>query len=127
MPNEQAPKVVGIQNRSVLYEAPPAALVPEGAYGAELIDVRRFTNSFGDRVGLVFKIDKGAHAGAIIMETAAFKDSQRGKLAELLRGLGGAPWMAGRDVIGRYCTIVVRHEATKAGKPYAAISQTIQF
>ena len=50
--------MVGIQNRSVLYEAPPAALVPEGVYSAELIDVRRFTNSFGDRVGLVFKIDK---------------------------------------------------------------------
>ena len=62
MTNKQAPKVVGIQNRSVLYEAPPAALVPEGVYSAELIDVRRFTNSFGDRVGLVFKIDKGAHA-----------------------------------------------------------------
>jgi len=126
MTNKQAPKVVGIQNRSVLYEAPPAALVPEGAYSAELIDVRRFTNSFGDRVGLVFKIDKGAHAGAIIMETAAFNDSQRGKLAELLRGLGGAPLQAGRDVIGRACTIGIRHEATKTGKPYAAITQTFK-
>ena len=115
-----------IHNSSVLYEAPPAALVPEGVYSAELIDVRRFTNSFGDRVGLVFKIDKGAHAGAIIMETAAFNDSHRGKLAELLRGLGGAPLQAGRDVIGRACKISVRHEATKIGKLYAAITQTFK-
>ncbi|MDA0983514.1 MAG: hypothetical protein O3A06_10875 [Proteobacteria bacterium] len=99
---------------------------PEGAYRAELIEARRFSNAFGDRVGLAFKIVKGPHAGVVIMETAALKtDCRRGKLAELLRGLGAAAALAGRDAIGRHCMIFVRHESTKAGKPYAAISHTM--
>ncbi len=34
-------------------------LIPEGLYEAELIDVRRFDNAFGERAGLVFAIVPG--------------------------------------------------------------------
>jgi hypothetical protein len=81
---------VAVQNGTVLYEKAEPVLVPEGWHLAELIDVRRFANAFGERVGLVFSISTGSHAGHEIMESAALSSSPRGKLAELLRGLGGA-------------------------------------
>lgn len=82
-------KPVAVQNGTVLYEKADSALVLEGLHLAELIDVRRFANVFGGRVGLVFRISTGLYAGQEIMESAALSPSPRGKLAELLRGLGG--------------------------------------
>lgn len=103
-------------------------LVPEAVYEADLVDVRQFANVFGERVGLVFKIASGAHQGVELMEAAALKASPRGKLAELLRGMGGADGtlQAAHGLVGRRCLIVVRHESTRSGKPYAAITQTIK-
>jgi hypothetical protein len=119
---------VSVHNRSVLYAEPELALVPEGIHEAELVDVRRFSNVFGERVGLVFKIASGSHLGIELMEAAALKASPRGKLAELLRGMGGADGslLTAHELVGRRCRIAVRHEATKAGKSYAAIAQTFR-
>jgi hypothetical protein len=121
---------VNVQNRSVLYEppGPGPVLVPEGLYEAALVDVRRFANAFGERAGLVFEIVSGPHAGTELMESAALKDSPRGKLATLLRGLGGADGslLTAQELIGRRCQIAVRHGTTKAGKAYAAIVQTFR-
>lgn len=117
-----------VQNRSVLYAEAEPVLVPEAVYEADLVDVRRFSNVFGERVGLVFKIASGPHLGIELMEAAALKASPRGKLAELLRGMGGADGslLTAHELVGRRCRIAVRHEATKAGKPYAAIAQTFK-
>lgn len=117
---------VDIQNGTVLYEKPEQVLVAEGLHLAELIDVRRFGNVFGERVGLVFRITTGRHAGAEIMESAALSSSPRGKLAELLRGLGGADGslLTAHDLVGRQCLIDVRHEQGRTGKVYAAIVGT---
>jgi hypothetical protein len=98
-------------------------LVPEGIYDAALIEIRRFTNAFGERAGLVFGIRGGPHAGIELMESAALKNSPRGKLAALLRGLGSDGALS-TELIGRRCRIAVRHETTRAGTPYAAIVQT---
>ena len=119
---------VSIQNRSLLYKEGEPELLPEGVYEAVLADVRRFTNSFGERVGLVFTVEGGLYHGTELMEAAALKDSPRGKLAELLRGMGGAEGslLAAHELIGRRCHIAVRHEASKAGKTYAAILQTFK-
>ena len=119
---------VNVQNRSLLYENAEPGLVAEGVYEAALVDVRRFTNAFGERVGLVFAIEGGAHHGIELMESAALKGSSRGKLAELLRGIGGAEGslLAAHELVGRHCRIAVRHESSKAGKTYAAITQTFQ-
>ena len=117
---------VDIQNGTVLYEKPEQILVAEGLHLAELIDVRRFGNVFGERVGLVFRIATGRHAGAEIMESAALSSSPRGKLAELLRGLGGADGslLTVHDLVGRQCLIDVRHERGRTGRVYAAIVGT---
>ena len=115
-----------IQNRSVLYTEAEPVLVPEAVYEADLVDVRRFSNVFGERVGLVFKITSGRYLGIELMEAAALKASPRGKLAELLRGMGGADGslLTAYELVGQHCRIAVRHEASKAGKTYAAIAQT---
>jgi hypothetical protein len=103
------------------------ALVSDGVHPAELVDVRSFDNAFGLRVGLVFKITGGQHAGAEVMDSAAPSGSPRGKLAEMLRGLGATDWTvdATRQAIGRRCHVVIRHEITKTGKTYPAIAQTV--
>ena len=117
---------VSVQNRSVLYGQQGAELVPEGLYEAALIDVRPFANVHGQRLGLVFEITAGLYRGLELMESAAVTGSPRGKLAEMVRGLGGAEASieAARNLIGRHCRIAVRHESNKAGKTYAAVAQT---
>jgi hypothetical protein len=81
---------ISIQNRSVLYKTTEPVLVPEGVYEAELVGVKDFSNAFGHRVGLVFRITTGQHEGVELMESAAVSTSPRGKLVELMRGMGGA-------------------------------------
>lgn len=117
---------VSIQNRSVLYGQQAAELVPEGLYEAALVEVRPFANVHGQRLGLVFEITAGTYSGLELMESAALTGSPRGKLAEMVRGLGGAEASieAARNLIGRHCRIAVRHESNKAGKTYAAVAQT---
>ena len=117
---------VSIQNRSVLYGSRDAELVPEGLYEAALIDVRPFANPHGQRLGLVFEITAGLYRGLELMESAALTGSPRGKLADMIRGLGGTDGTleAARELIGRRCRIAVRHETNRTGKTYAAIAQT---
>ena len=102
---------MSIQNRSVLYKTPEPVLVPEGVYEAELVEVKEFSNAFGNRIGLVFKITTGQHEGVELMESATASTSPRGKLAEL---------------VGQHCQIAVKHESNKVGKRYAAITQTFR-
>ena len=110
-----------------MYEKAVPVLVPEGLHLAELIDVRKFGNVFGDRAGLVFRISTGAYAGQEIMEAAALSSSPRGKLANLLRGLGdGEPsLLTAIDLVGRQCQIDVQHERGRTGRLYAAILRTV--
>ena len=117
--------VMPIQNRSVLYKTPEPVLVPEGVYEAELVEVKEFSNAFGNRVGLVFKITTGQHEGVELMESAAVSTSPRGKLVELMRGMGRS---AGNPVepVGQHCKVAVKHESNKVGKRYAAITQTFR-
>ena len=116
---------MSIQNRSVLYKTPEPVLVPEGVYEAELVGVKNFSNAFGQRVGLVFRITTGQHEGVELMESAAVSTSPRGKLVELMRGMGrsvGNPV----ELVGQHCQIAVKHESNKVGKRYAAITQTFR-
>ena len=119
---------VSVQNRSTLYEKGEPVLVPEGLHLAKLVDVRKFINVFGERVGLVFRISTGSYAGQEVMESAAVSPSPRGKLSELLRGMGGpdGSMATAQGLIGHQCQVAVQHEVTKAGKPYAAITRTFK-
>ena len=79
---------MSIQNRTVLYKTHEPILFPEGVYEAKLVEIKDFSNAFGQRVGLVFKITSGQHEGVELMESATASASPRGKLAELMRGMG---------------------------------------
>ena len=120
-------KPVAVQNGTVLYEKADSVLVTEGLHLADLIDVRRFGNVFGGRVGLVFRISTGLYAGQEIMESAALSPSPRGKFAELLRGLGGQEpsLLTATDMVGQQCRIAVQHEQGRSGRVFAAITHTI--
>jgi len=112
---------VNVHNRSVLYAGTRSSLIPEGIHEAELVKVEVFVNAFGERVGLVFLLDDGAE----LMQSAA-PGSPRGKLAELLRGLGGidGTLATARALVGRRCRAAVRHSTNKAGKTYSEIEKT---
>ena len=119
---------VNIQNRSVLYAKHDSVLVPEGIHNAELIDVQPFESTFGARVGLVFRLVGGEHNGIELMQSAAATSSPKGKLADLLHGLGGTNGLldTARALIGKQCGIAIRHNTNKSGKAYAAITQTFR-
>ena len=110
-----------IQNRCDLYAETTIALPAEGIQEAELVGVEVLATTFGERVGLVFRLGDGTE----LMQSAA-PGSPRGKLAELLHGLGGTDGTlaAAQAVIGGRCRVAVRHGTTKAGKAYAGIGQT---
>lgn len=117
---------VSVQNRSVLYAKHDPVLVSEGIHDAELIDVRPFESTFGARVGLVFRLVGGDHNGIELMQSAAATSSPKGKLADLLHGLGGNDGTldTARALIGKRCRVAVRNATSRAGRSYSAITST---
>ena len=117
---------VSVQNRSVLYAEHDPVLVSEGIHDAELIDVRPFESTFGARVGLVFRLVGGDHNGIELMQSAAATSSPKGKLADLLHGLGGNDGMldTARALVGKRCRVAVRNATSRAGRSYSAITST---
>ena len=116
-----ADTLVNGQNHSDLYAETTIELPVEGIHEAELVGVEVFANTFGERVGLVFRLDDGTE----LMQSAA-PGSPRGKLAELLHGLGGTEGTlaAAQAAIGGRCRVAVRHGVAKSGKRYAGIEKT---
>lgn len=110
-----------IQNRSVLYAEP----VAEGIYRAKLAKVESLASAHGPRVGLVFQLLDGPNNGEEVMQSAAV-GSPTGKLAELLRALGGGGGTleASRAATGKVCRVAIRHGANKSGKVFAAVAST---
>ena len=120
-----------IQNRPDLYENRPttlgAVLIPTGVYPVILADVQSFDSSHGTRLALTFEVIEGAHAGERLTESATI--NARGKLAELVEGMGemrGLSLESLRGLIGHRCRILVRHDQTKAGTPFARVAMTLR-
>ena len=117
-----------IHNRSDLYKinAPldNPDIVMQGIHPAKLIEVRRFSNAFGKRIGFVFKITGGIFSGTEIMDSASTKSLTQGKLRDLLNGLGGGDLSTVELLVGQECLIAVKHERDRSGKTYAAINHT---
>ena len=114
-----------MQSRSISHKTTDPTLIPEGVYRAKLVGVKEFSNAFGQRIGLIFRITCGQHEGVELMESATASTSPRGKLVELMRGIGRS---AGNpiELVGQHCQIAVKHESNKVGKQYAAITQTFR-
>lgn len=97
--------------------------VPEGAYQAHLVAVRKFGNAYGPRLGLDFKLSDGA----VVTTSCSPSASTKSKLAELLRGLLGrdphADELANPSrLTGAACKVLVRTEATRSGKAYSNVA-----
>lgn len=100
-----------------------ADLVPQGAYPARLVAVRRFGNAYGPRVGLDFQLQDGA----VVTASCSPSASTQGKLAELLRGLLGREPAPGElaepsRLTGTACKVLVRTEATRNGTTYSNVA-----
>jgi hypothetical protein len=67
----------------------PAKLIPDGTYKAHLVEVKEFTNAFGDRLGFVFEIDEGEQKGTVLMKSTANVLAPKGQLLQVVTGLLG--------------------------------------
>ena len=99
-------------------------IVMQGIHPARLIEVKRFSNPFGERIGLVFNITDGTFADSMIMDSASIKSGAQGKLRDLLNGLGGGDLSTVELLVGQECQIAVKHERDRSGNTYAAVSNT---
>lgn len=63
----------------------------EGLHEAELVDVRRLPAKEGDRVGLVFRICRGASQGIEFTEAVAPNRATHGRLGQILHALAASP------------------------------------
>lgn len=100
----------------------PSCLVPAGLHEARLVDVRRFGNAHGPRIGFEFELACGER----LMASAAPSTNSRSKLAELVRGLlGREPSNTELGdparVAGWQCKVLVRTESNKAGRQYSHV------
>lgn len=64
---------------------------PEGLHEAELVAVQRLSDEGGDRVGLVFRICRGAGQGIEFTEALAPNAATHGRLGEIVRALAAGP------------------------------------
>lgn len=108
----------------MLIEALPSCLVAEGLHDARLVNVRRFGNAYGPRIGFEFELE----GGELLLASAAPSSNPRSRLAELLRGLlGREPTEA--ELAGDYvrlqgmsCKVLTRTDNNRTGKTYSNVA-----
>ena len=131
-----------IQNRSLLYERaddkplpalPKTEVIPRGIYSARLADVRRFTNSWGERLGFIFEVIEGEQAGKWVIQSTGTVMSRRSKQGQTVAALMGRDLTDDealygcdpRRLIGTECQLVLGLAATRAGKPYTTVENIL--
>ena len=106
-------------------------LVASGAYEAELVEVKQFSNAFGSRIGFVFEIVGGDYAGVQLMRSCSPQLSRQSKLAEIIKGLTkreptDLETARGYDLsrlVDTTCQILVMTEQAKNGKTFSNIER----
>ena len=106
-------------------------LVASGAYEAELVEVKQFSNAFGSRIGFVFEIVGGDYAGVQVMRSCSPQLSRQSKLAEIIKGLTkreptDLETARGYDLsrlVDTTCQILVMTEQAKNGKTFSNIER----
>ena len=106
-------------------------LVKDGTYQAVLSDVRKFSNTYGERIGFEFTIQDGDYAGQKVMRSTAPQLSKMSKLAQVIegvlgRGLTDAELSKGIDlsaVVGKSCQILVLQSKSKSGAIYSNVER----
>lgn len=105
-----------------------APLPPAGTYAARLVNVRRFSTSFGPRVGFELELLEG-QPGALVLESATDTPSPRGKLTDMIATFTGRPATdADREgdlsgLIGALCHVRISPTMNRAGKAYMRVDR----
>ena len=95
-----------------------AVAIPDGTYRAQLVEVKEFTNAFGDRLGFVFEIIEGHQAGLQIMRSTSPVLSGKGHLAQIITGL--------ERLVGTECNILAMQSKGKSGMIYSNIERVFR-
>lgn len=112
----------------------PAVLIQDGTYPAKLSNIKRFANTYGERIGFEFTIEGGPADGQKVMRSTAPQLTRQSKLAEVLVGLLGrelteTELMGGIDLaelIGCECQILVLQARSKTGAVYSNVERVFK-
>jgi hypothetical protein len=115
-------------------EPAAASVVRDGTYRAALTDIKKFTNSYGDRIGFEFTIQGGQFDGSKVMRSTAPQLTRQSKLAEVIKGIAGRPLTEKElakginldQFIGTDCSILVLQSRSKAGAVYSNVEKVFQ-
>ncbi len=110
-------------------KTPTAVVVADGVYTATLSKVNSFSNAYGERVGFEFTLDSGEK----VMRSTSPVLSDKGQLANVLRGLLGRDLTSeemqqGVDaeaLVGTVCQVVVRQSRSKAGQVFSNVEAVL--
>lgn len=115
---------------------PPTVATPikDGTYQAKLTNVKEFTNTFGQRIGLEFTIQGGQFDGSKVMRSTAPQLTRQSKLAEVIEGIAGRSLTEKELIkginldqfIGTDCNILVLQSRSKAGAVYSNVEKVFQ-
>jgi hypothetical protein len=106
-------------------------LVASGAYEAELVEVKQFSNAFGSRIGFVFEIVGGEYDGVQLMRSCSPTLTKQSKLTEIIKGIlkrepTEMEMTKGFDLdslVETTCHILVMTEQAKNGKTFSNIER----
>lgn len=110
-------------------KTPTAVKVPDGIYKAKLSKVNQFSNVYGERIGFEFTLESGEK----VMRSTSPVLSDKGQLANVLRGLLGRDLtreemqqgVDAEELVGTYCMVVVRQSTSKAGQVFSNIEAVL--
>jgi hypothetical protein len=108
-----------------------ATIIPDGTYKAQLVEVKEFTNAFGDRLGFLFEIIEGRHAGIRLLRSTSAVLGAKGQLHQIVTGLLGRDLrleetIAGVDLaglVGIDANVLVMQTKGKSGQVYSNIER----
>lgn len=112
----------------------PTNLIPDGTYKARLIDVKEFTNAFGERLGFVFEINEGEQQGIQLMKSTTNVLAPKGQLFQVVAGLLGREVTDEeakegfnlQQLVGTNATILTIQSKSKGGLAYSNIERVFK-
>lgn len=118
-------------NISANTSRPAVAMVKDGSYPATLTGIKRFANSYGERIGFEFTLRGGKVDGNKVMRICSPALTLTSKLTDVVRGLLGRDLSTdeihqGIDLeqfIGTECIVLVQQAHGKTGHWYCNVER----
>jgi hypothetical protein len=113
----------------------PAAVIKDGTYPARLSNIKRFANTYGERIGFEFTIEGGGpFDGQKVMRSTAPQLTRQSKLAEVIEGISGRT-LTEKELAGGFdlqqllearCSILVLQQRSKTGAVYSNVERVFK-